>query len=212
VEIFNQTLDYALNPSHGFLLALWTHVQLSGVALFLAGCMAVPLGVFVSRWGGLERVAVNVAGFLRVVPSVLVLFLLLPWLGIGFKPAVIALTMLAIPPLLINTGTGLRGVDPAVIEAGRGMGMSELRLLGRVQLPLAMPVMVAGLRLATVEVIASAALASLIGGGGLGDFIASGLTLQRHEILLTGAVPVAAMAFTAELALSGLQRRLEKRG
>jgi osmoprotectant transport system permease protein len=210
LDIINDTLEYALDPKHEFLQALWTHLLLSGVALLIAACIGVPLGIFISRYGGLERVTINVAGFLRVVPSVIVLFLLLPPLGIGFKPAVIALALLAIPPLLINTDVGLRGVDPAVVEAGRGMGMSELGLLRRVELPLAMPVMVLGLRLATVEVIASAALASLIGGGGLGDFIASGLTLQRHDILLTGAIPVALLAFSAELALSSLQRRMKR--
>ena len=209
MDIIKDTLEYALNPSHGFMHALWTHLLLSGAALLIAVSIGVPLGIVISRSGALERVTINVAGFLRVVPSVVVLFLLLPLLGIGFRPSMLALALLAIPPLLINTDAGLRGVDPAVVEAGRGMGMSELGSLRRVQLPLAMPVMVSGLRLATVEVIASAALATLIGGGGLGDFIASGLTLQRHEILLTGAVPVALLAFSAELALSGVQHRLE---
>jgi osmoprotectant transport system permease protein len=187
------------------------HLRLSGVALLFAAIVGVPFGIFISRYPRLARLSVNVAGIMRVVPSLAVLFLLLPSQGIGFRPAVIALTLLAIPPLLINTEAGMRGVDPSVIEAGRGMGMSNLRLLGRVQLPLAMPVMVAGLRIAAVEVIASATLATLIGGGGLGDFIAIGLARSRNEVLLVGAVPVALLALAAEVLLAALQKRLAAR-
>jgi osmoprotectant transport system permease protein len=154
---------------------------------------------------------VNGAGILRVVPSLAVLFLLIPLLHTGFKPALVALTLLAIPPLLINTNAGLRGVDRNIVEAGRGMGMSYWQLLGRLQMPLAMPVVIAGLRAASIEVIGSATLASLIGAGGLGDFIAIGLSLSRNWILLAGAIPVALIALTAELSLATLQGRLERR-
>ncbi len=207
-----EALQYALNPNNNFLGELATHLELSGLALLAAAIIGVPLGIFVSRYDTLERLVINATGFLRVVPSIVVLFLLLPSQGIGFKPAAIALTVLAIPPLLINTDAGMKGVDPAIIEAGKGMGMSYWRLLRVVQLPLAMPVMIAGLRIATVEVIASATLATLIGGGGLGYFIAAGLTLLRNDILLVGALPVAILTFTTELLLTGLQRRLNVRG
>jgi osmoprotectant transport system permease protein len=151
------------------------------------------------------------AGIVRVIPSIAVLFLLIPLLHTGFRPAVVALTLLAIPPLLINTEAGMRGVDRNILEAGRGMGMSYWQLLSRVQMPLAMPVVVAGLRSAAVEVIASATLATLIGGGGLGDPIAIGLSLSRAPILLAGAIPAALLALIAELSLASLQRRLESR-
>src|SRR5438128_2277691 len=189
MDTLTQALAYALDPRHDFLGALGTHLRLSGVALALAVLVGVPLGIFVSRYGSAARVIVNAVGVVRVVPSVAVLFLLLPSQGVGFRPSAIALTLLAIPPLLINTDAGMRGVDPAITEAGVGMGMSYWRLLRSVQLPLAMPVIIAGLRTATIEVIASATLASLIGGGGLGDFIAAGLALSRNDILLAGAIP-----------------------
>lgn len=210
MDTLTQALAYALDPRHDFLGALGTHLKLSGAALLLAVLIGVPLGIFISRYGVVARLIVNAAGILRVVPSVAVLFLLLPTQGVGFRPAAIALTLLAIPPLLINTDAGMRGVDPAITEAGVGMGMSYWRLLRLVQLPLAMPVIIAGLRTAAIEVIASATLASLIGGGGLGDFIFAGLALSRNHILLVGAVPVTLMAFLAEIILSGLQRRMRK--
>jgi osmoprotectant transport system permease protein len=207
METLRQALDYALDPSHNFLGAASTHLALSAVSLLAALAIAVPLGIFISRYGALARVVVNLLGIVRVVPSIAVLFLLLPSQGIGFRPSAIALTLLAIPPLLINTDAGLRGVDAAVTEAGVGMGMSYWRLLGRVQLPLAMPVIIAGLRIAAVEVIASATLATLIGGGGLGDFIAAGLATNKNEILLVGAIPVALLAFAAGTLLGQVQKR-----
>src|SRR5947208_2297617 len=118
-----QALTYALDPAHGFLSALSTHLKFSGLALLLAVLVGVPIGIWISRYGVLARVVVNVVGILRVVPSIAVLFLLLPSQGIGFRPSAIALTLLAIPPLLINTDAGMRGVDPAIVEAGRGLGM-----------------------------------------------------------------------------------------
>jgi osmoprotectant transport system permease protein len=206
MEVLQKALAYALNPNHGFWGAVATHLQLSGLALLIAVLVGVPLGIWISRFNALSRVVVNIVGILRVVPSVAVLFLLLPSQGIGFRPSAIALTLLAIPPLLINTDAGMRGVSSDVVEAGRGLGMSAWGLLAKVQIPLAMPVMLAGLRTATVEVIASAALATLIGGGGLGDFIAAGLALSRNDILLVGAVPVAVLALCAELILARVQR------
>lgn len=199
-------LQYALDPEKNFLRQLGTHLLLSAVAIGVGLLVGVPLGIFISRYGALARLVVNIVGIVRVVPSLAVLFLLLPSQGIGFRPAVIALAFLAIPPLLINTDTGMRGVDRSVVEAGRGLGMSAWRLLVKVQLPLAMPVILAGLRIAAVEVIASATLATLIGAGGLGQFITTGLSLARNDILLVGAIPVALMALVAELGLSLLQR------
>ncbi|HYP40531.1 MAG TPA: ABC transporter permease [Chloroflexia bacterium] len=210
MELLQQALEYALNPRSDFLRAVGVHLQLSGLALLVAVLVGVPLGIWISKYDVVARLVINVVGIVRVVPSIAVLFLLLPSQGIGFRPAAIALTLLAIPPLLINTAAGLRGVDPAISEAGRGMGMSYWRLLGKVQLPLALPVILAGLRIAAVEVIASAALATLIGGGGLGDFIAAGLTLSRNEILLVGAIPIALIALAAEITLSSIQRQTMK--
>ncbi len=213
MDTIQKALDYALNPSNDFLKQALTHLSLSAIALLLGAFIGIPLGIWISRYGALARVIVNAVGIVRVLPSIAVLFLLLPSQGIGFRPAVIALTLLAIPPLLINTDAGMRGVDKAAIEAGRGLGMSAWGLLRTVQLPLAMPVMLAGLRIAAVEVVASATLATLIGGGGLGDFISTGLALgqSRYYILLVGAIPVALIALFTELGLGYLQRTVAAR-
>ncbi|HKP51213.1 MAG TPA: ABC transporter permease [Chloroflexia bacterium] len=211
MDLFQQAWEYITNPQNRFLLKVAEHLQLSGVAILLAVAIGVPVGIMVSRYALLSRVAVNMVGILRVIPSIAILFLFYPLFGLGAGAPLLALTILAVPPLLINTDAGMRGVDPAAIEAGRGMGMSYWQLLGKVQLPLALPVVLAGLRIAAIEVIASATLATFIGGGGLGEFVFRGLTLARDDILLAGAVPIAALALIAEVALAYLQRRLTPR-
>ncbi|MEA2575550.1 MAG: osmoprotectant transport system permease protein [Chloroflexia bacterium] len=212
MDTLQKALEYALAHSNDVVEKTWAHVLLSGAALLLAVAIGVPLGIWISRFGALARVTVNFAGVLRVVPSIAVLFLLLPLVGTGFRPSLIALTFLAVPPLLINTDAGMRSVAPAILEAGRGLGMSAWRLLWRVQLPLALPVVLVGLRRAAVEVIASATLATLIGGGGLGDFIQAGLALSRNDILLVGAIPVALLALLTELGLNYAERAALRRG
>ncbi len=212
MDTLQKALQYALDPSNELVEKVWAHVVLSGAALLLAVAIGVPLGIWISRYGALARVTVNFAGVLRVVPSIAVLFLLLPLVGTGFRPSLIALTFLAVPPILINTDAGMRNVAPAIVEAGRGLGMSAWRLLWRVQMPLALPVVLAGLRRAAVEVIASATLATLIGGGGLGDYIQAGLALSRNEILLVGAIPVALLALLAELGLNYAERAVVRQG
>jgi osmoprotectant transport system permease protein len=208
METVRQAVEYAMDSGSGFMPALGRHLQLSLVALAIAAVIGVTLGIVASRWQPAAVVLDNAAGIVRVVPALALLFMLIPVLGTGFAPSVVALTVLAIPPLLINTETGMRGVEPAIIEAGRGMGMTYLLLLWKVQLPLALPVMLAGVRIAALEVLASATLATFIGGGGLGDFISSGLSQGRTYILLVGAVPVSVMALVTEVGLSYLQRRL----
>ncbi|MDQ3706241.1 MAG: ABC transporter permease [Chloroflexota bacterium] len=206
-----QALEYALDPHNNFVGKLVTHLELSGLSLLAACALGIPLGIWTSKHKRLAQLVMNLAGVLRVVPPIAVLFLLLPVFKIGFWAPVVALTLLALPPLLINTDAGMRGVDPGAVEAGRGMGMSSWRLLARVQLPLSLPVILAGLQIAGIEVVASATLAVLIGGGGLGEYIATGLALNRSYILLVGAVPVAAIALSIELGLAYLRRVVLRR-
>lgn len=204
--ILQKAFQYAVEHSDDFFKALGTHVQLSLFALLLGTAIGLPLGIVVSRSKALSQVSVNLAGIVRVIPSLALLFMLIPLLHTGFAPSLAALSVLAIPPLLINTEAGMRGVDKSMLEAGRGMGMTAWGLLSRVHLPLALPVILAGLRIAAIEVISSATLAALIGGGGLGDFINAGLTRGRNEILLVGAIPVSVLALLVEVTLSYLQR------
>lgn len=156
----------------------------------------------------LASLALNLTNAFRVIPSLAILFLAYPYLGLGFRPALVAITVLAIPPILINTYAGFRAVPPEILEAARGMGMNAGEILRRVEFPLALPVIMAGLRTAGVEVIASATLAAFIGGGGLGDFILRGFALYDAQVMLAGAIPVALLALSAEGLLGLVQRRL----
>jgi osmoprotectant transport system permease protein len=207
MDLFRQAWEYGQSHSEEFWLATIQHLQLSFTALAIAAIICIPLGIFTSRFGFISRIIINFFGVARVIPSIAVLLVLLPVLGVGFTPAVVALSFLAFPPILINTDAGLRGVDRATLEAARGMGMSWWDSLRRVEIPLALPVIIGGLRTATVEVIASATLAAFIGAGGYGDFITQGLAGSDNRVLLVGAIPVAILAAASELILGYLQRR-----
>jgi osmoprotectant transport system permease protein len=206
LEIFGEALVYAQQNSEQFWKATREHLLLCFLALGIAVVLSIPLGILTSRFGTIARFILNIVGIGRVIPSIAVLLALYPVLGLGFTPALIALTLLALPPILINTDTGLREVDPATLEAARGMGMTATGRLLQIELPLALPVIIGGIRTASVEVIASAALATFIGGGGYGDIILQGLSGNSNKVLLVGAIPVALLAFTAELLLSLIQR------
>jgi osmoprotectant transport system permease protein len=201
--------QYVLSNRAMFLAALSTHVRLSVLALAIGGALCVPLGVYIARRRPFAPQLLSAFSGLRVIPSLAILFLAVPYLGLGFLPALVALTVLACPPILINTEAGFRGVDAAVVEAARGMGMDARQVLWRVEIPLATPVLVAGVRTAAVDVFASATLAAFIGGGGLGDFIYRGFALFEPPVMLVGAIPVAILTLGAEGILAGLQRLLE---
>lgn len=196
---------YLENTAH-FWDALWRHLFLSGAALAISVVVCVPLGVVIARRVNLAQAVITVFGSLRLIPSLAVLFLALPYLGLGVRPALFALTLLALPPVLINTYAGIRNVDSSTVEAARGVGMSPWQVLRRVELPLALPSIITGIRTAAVEVISSATLASFINGGGFGDFIQIGFALNQTGIMLLGALPVAVLALGVELLFSGAQR------
>ena len=203
-----QTLwAYVAADRASLLHAVLAHAALSGSALAIACAVSIPLGIWTSRHraGG---TIVGVMTALRSVPSLAVLALMLPILGLGVKPALVALALLAIPPILINTDVGYRSVDRAAVEAAIGVGMLPGQVLRRVETPLAAPVVLAGVRTAAVEVIASATLAAFIGGGGLGDLIVAGLQNDNLGELLAGALCVALLALAAEAILSVAARRL----
>jgi osmoprotectant transport system permease protein len=189
-----------------FWRAVSIHISLSVLALAIGCAFCVPLGIYIARGRPLSAQLLATFSGLRVVPSLAIMFVAVPYLGLGFLPALVALTVLACPPVLINTEAAFRGVGPSVLEAARGMGMTARQMLWRIEVPLALPVLVAGIRTAAVDVFASATLAAFIGGGGLGDFIARGFALFDASIMLVGAVPVAILTLSAEGALAGVQR------
>ena len=203
---FDQILTFIAGHRDEIAAAVRTHASLSASALSIAALAAIPLGVLCAHSRIAASTVIAVVNAARVVPSLAVLTLMLPLLGLGFAPALVALTLLAVPPVLINTYVGFRDVDASVREAAIAMGMTPRGVIARVEAPLAFPVVVAGIRTAAVEVIASATLATFIGGGGLGDLINNGLQLDDAAMLATGAVLVALMALAAEAALSGVAR------
>ena len=194
-----------------FLAAVGDHLLLSLVGLAIGIAIALPLGIAVAQRPRLAEAAIAVAGALRTVPSLAVLAALLPLLGVGFAPSVVALALLALPPVLVNTVTGLRGADPAALEAARGLGMTPRQRALRVELPLAAPLVFAGLRIAAVQVVSAAALATFIGGGGLGDLVTQGLALLDTGRMLVGAVAIALLALGTEAGFGLLERRLANR-
>lgn len=195
-----------------FTQLLVTHVQLSAFALIIGVAIALPVALAVRNTRVAAIAAVNIGNIGRAVPSLAILALAQPFLGFGFTPALVALAALAIPPILINTLTGLREVDRQIMDAARGMGLSEVQILTRVQLPIAAPVIFAGIRTSAVQVVASATLATFIGGGGLGDLIVGGFQGNNQAMLLAGALSVAALAIATELTFAGLERAFTPKG
>ncbi|MEM9117784.1 MAG: ABC transporter permease [Cyanobacteria bacterium P01_D01_bin.6] len=207
--MWSQAWEYALSHGDKFVAALQQHLLLVAVPLLIGIVAGLPLGLWSARSKTVSTVVINGFNALRVIPSLAILFLAIPVLGLSFASAAIALTLLAMPPILISTDVAFRTIDPAIREAAVGMGLSNLQILRQVEIPLALPVIIAGIKTATVEVIASATLAAFVGAGGLGDFIVLGFAAYDPAILLVGAVPVALLALIAEVSLSGLQRSLQ---
>jgi osmoprotectant transport system permease protein len=184
-----------------FLRALGQHLLMSGIALGLALAIALPLAVLILNRTALAFGVINTINGVRTIPSLAILAIMMPLLGIGLAPSIVALTVLAMPPILLNAYVGLRDVDADAVEAAIGMGMSRRQVLWKVRVPLAAPAMFAGARTAAVQVLAGATLAPFIGGGGLGDFIVTGIGIMDMSRLLVGAVPIALLALLTEFTL-----------
>ncbi|MFW5698468.1 MAG: ABC transporter permease [Planctomycetota bacterium] len=207
---------------HGFwdelgadiLRATYQHLFLTFFAVIIATIIAVPVGVMLarSRKQAFAGSVLGAAGVIQTIPAIaliaviMLLFVLLGLTGIGQPPALTALVLYALLPVMRNTFTGIRQVDPAVIEVARGMGMTPQQVLFRIQLPLALPFIMAGLRIATVWTIGAAALCSLIGAGGLGDLIIRGLRSVQYESVVAGTVPAAAMAVLFDILFGRIER------
>ncbi len=184
------------------------HLLLVGLAIAIAVLVGIPLGIVITRHQGLRQPILTIANILQTIPSLALFGLLIPVVGIGAVPAIVALTLYSFLPIIRNTYTGITQVDPAIREAGRGMGMTDWQLLTQVELPLAMSVILAGVRVATVIAIGIATIAAAIGAGGLGVFIFRGISVVNDQLILAGAVPAAAIALIADAGISWLERRL----
>ncbi len=188
------------------------HVQLSALAVLVALAIALPVAFYTGHTGRGGALAVNVAGLGRAIPSYALLIVLFPLLGFGIITPLVALVLLSIPPILANTHVGLRGVDREMVDAARGMGMRESQVLTRVELPAALPVVMAGIRTAAVAAVATATLAALIAGGGFGRYIVDGFALQDQAMLVSGAILVALLAVVTERGLTFAERRMVSPG
>lgn len=224
MDFLGQVLAWYTDPanwtgSNAIGVRLWEHLSLSVASLAAGIAIALPIGLYIGHTGRFARVAVAVSNIGRAVPS-------LGWLGIaypigtalfhrggiGFLPAFIGLVALAIPPIVTNTYAGLRSVDPELREAARGMGLRELQLLFRVEVPVSLGVILAGIRASAVAVVATAPLAALVGGGTLGAYILQGLELSDEVRVFAAAVLVALLAILTELGFAWLQRRATSPG
>lgn len=220
---FSQVVEWFTDPLHwegsfGIPTRLAEHLIMSGVSVGIGVLIALPLGMFIGHTRRLEFLVVSVANLGRAIPSFGLLFLSVLILGLGLgsppalRPAVlIALTLLAIPPILTNTYVGIQNVDTDTLEAARGMGMTERQILSRLELPLAAPLIMSGVRTAAVQVVATATLAAVVAGGGLGRFLVDGFATRDFPQIFAGALLVALLAILSELAFGLLERLVTPR-
>ncbi|KXG09889.1 Glycine betaine/carnitine/choline transport system permease protein OpuCB [Anoxybacillus sp. P3H1B] len=193
-------------------LAFQEHIMLSAISMAVAILVSVPLGILLTRNKRIAEPVIGVAAIIQTIPSLALLGFMLPIFGIGKLPAIIALTLYALLPILRNTYTGILGVDPALVDAGKGMGMTSWQILWMVELPLSLPVIMAGVRTATVLTIGVAALATFIGAGGLGDLIDRGLRVADKNLILAGAIPAAILAILFDLILKKIENKVTPKG
>ncbi|MCC2613738.1 ABC transporter permease [Neorhizobium sp. Rsf11] len=202
-----QLTDWIVQHDREFLTALGRHVSMSVLSLAIAFLIGLALAAAVVGRPKIAFVVINVASGLRTFPSLAVLALTVPVMGIGVVPAIIALTVLALPAILLNGYVGLRDADPDAVDAAVALGMRWHQVMRKVRLPLAAPAIFAGGQTATIQVISGATLAPFIGAGGLGDYIVTGIGTLDVPTLLIGAIPIAILALGAELLLSSLERK-----
>ena len=207
-----QTFWSFITQQHDQLLSqTWTHLGLTLISLIFAILIAVPLGVLIAGRQKLASPILGFAGILQTIPSIALLGMMIPFLGIGPKPAILALFLYALLPILRNTYIGITEVDPMVKDAAKGMGMSAYQMLMKVELPLAFPVIMAGIRTATVINVGVATLAAYIAAGGLGEFIFGGIALNNTNMILAGAIPAALLAVMLDFSLAAVQKISLKR-
>jgi osmoprotectant transport system permease protein len=199
-------LNFMWQQSDKLVIQTLQHIGLTFISLFAAVLVGLPLGILIARKKELSGTVLGVAGVLQTIPSIALLGFMIPLLGIGAKPAIVALFLYALLPIIRNTYTGITGVNTAVKEAAAAMGMSKWQTLFKVELPLAMPVIIAGIRTATVINVGVATLASYIAAGGLGEFIFGGISLNNTNMILAGAIPAALLALFFDFLLSRVQK------
>lgn len=206
----NRFVEYFSTHWQYYLEMILRHLEVSFLAILLAMVIAIPLGILSTKSEIIEKISVKFWGMLRIIPSIAILIVCIPLIGTGLVPAVVALTILAIPPILINTAQAFKQLPASIVEAAVGMGMDNRELFFRIKAPLAFPVVFTGIRTAIIEVIASATLAAYIGAGGLGEIILTGLGLMRNDLLWLGGVTVAILSLGSGFLLNRMYKSLTK--
>jgi osmoprotectant transport system permease protein len=188
------------------------HLQITAMSISFAVMIGVPTGIIITRKRKIANLVLGFANVFQTLPSLALFGLIIPILGIGYKPSVFVLFLYALLPIIKNTYLGITGVDPAVIDAGKGMGMTSYQVLRMVEVPLSLPVIMGGIRISTVINIGTATLAALIGAGGLGDMIFKGISLNNSSMILAGAIPTAFLALTVDALLGKVEKQLVPKG
>lgn len=199
---------------HGseLLVKTWQQIYISAISLALGIIVAVPLSVILMKFPRTAKVAIALASMLQTIPALALLAMMIPFFGVGRVPAIVALFLYSLMPILRNTYVGLMDVNADTVDSARGLGMTEMQLILKVDIPLAMPVIMAGIRLSAIYVIAWATLASYIGAGGLGDFIFNGLSLYQPDLIFGGTIPVIILALLTDYLLGKLEKKITPKG
>lgn len=201
-------IDYLLSNSAEIFAKSMEHLFIASVSLFFGILVAVPIGILLTRSKTAAKIVMAIASVLQTVPSFALLALMIPIFGVGKKPAIVSLFIYSLLPILRNTYLGIAGVNENLIDVARGMGMTKSQILFKVQIPMAMPVMMSGIRLSAVYVLAWTTLASYVGAGGLGDFIFNGLTNAIMPMVVWGTIPVTLMAIIVDFLFGILEEKL----
>lgn len=212
MELLKEILQIYMERREWFLELFGQHLKIAGIAIVLAGIMGLLLGIFIAEKEFMAPVILTLANIFYTIPSISLLGILIPFTGIGDKTAIIALTLYGLMPMIQNTYTGICGVSQEIIQAARGMGSTDIQILWRIKLPLALGVILAGVRNMVVMTLSVTAIAAFIGAGGLGVAIYRGITIYNPALTFAGSVLIALLALIADLLLGILENYVKKRG
>ncbi|SDY11487.1 osmoprotectant transport system permease protein [Acetomicrobium thermoterrenum DSM 13490] len=212
MSIFSQYISFMLERQDQILELTTQHLYLTFIAVFFAVLVAVPLGITITRFEKAAGIVVGIANAVQALPSLALLGFLIPILGIGSKPSIVMIFLYSLLPIIKNTYTGLINVDRAILEAGRGMGMTNWQLMKMVQLPLALPVIMAGIRISAVTAVGLTTIAALVGAGGLGQLIYRGISMVNNRMIIAGAVPAMVLTLVIDFLLNILEKLVTPKG
>jgi osmoprotectant transport system permease protein len=205
VDAWNLIFETVTNRWDMLITSLWQHIYISMVSMVIVLVISIPLGIYLTRNKRLAEPVIGFTGIFQTIPSIALFGFLLPFVGIGIKPTIIALVLYALLPVVRNVYTGILEVNQSVVDAGRGMGMTSKQILWMIEIPLALPIIMAGIRTATIMTIGVTTIAAFVGAGGLGEIIFRGVSMMRTELTLLGAIPAATLAILTDFLLKKLE-------